>query len=105
MFIGTYFALSNPSFFGAEEISELTFGTALYVVRNLAVGFALLLAIFLRNAHMLFILIFIRLITDLFDAPLFILFTDSDPLRLLTIFISICYLPAIISLRYLWKQM
>ena len=67
MFVGPYIAISNPNFFGGTEVSELTLSSTLYIARNLAVGLAFLLAIYLRNAHMLFILIVIRLLTDLVD--------------------------------------
>ena len=67
MFIGPYIALTNPSFFGGPEVTQLTLSSGLYIARNLAVGLAFLFAIFLRNAPMLFILIIIRFITDLID--------------------------------------
>ncbi len=72
---------------------------------NLAVGLAFLMAIYLRNAQMLFILIIIRLITDLIDAPVFYAFKDPNLIGLIVIFTLCCYLPAIFGLRYLWKQM
>ena len=53
--------------------SEMTLSSSLYVARNLAIGLAFLIAIFMRNASMLFILIIVRLITDLIDAPVFLL--------------------------------
>ena len=71
MFVGPYIALTNPSFFGGPEVTNITLSSSLYAARNLAVGVAFLLAIYLRNASMLFILIVVRLITDLIDAPLF----------------------------------
>ena len=101
MFVGPYIALSNPSFF-LETESSLNSG--LYIARNLAVGIAFLIAIYLKNASMLFILIFVRLITDLIDAPLFFNFKNSDLIGLIFIFTLFCYLPAILGLRYLWKQ-
>ena len=39
------------------------------IARNLAVGIAFLVAIYLKNASMLFILIIVRLITDLIESP------------------------------------
>ena len=75
MFIGPYIALINPSFF---EESQLTLSTSLYAARNLALGVVFLLAIYLRNAPMLFILIIIRLITDLIDAPLFYIMKEPN---------------------------
>ena len=101
MFVGPYIALSNPSFF-LETESSLNSG--LYIARNLAVGIAFLIAIYLKNASMLFILIFVRLITDLIDAPLFFNFKNQDLIGLIFIFTLFCYLPAVLGLRYLWKQ-
>jgi len=105
MFVGPYIALNNPSFFGGSEVTELTLSLALYVARNLAVGLAFLMAIYLRNAPMLFIIIIIRLITDLIDAPVFYAFKDPNLISLIFIFTLCCYLPAIFGLRYLWEQM
>ena len=68
MFVGPYIAIKNPAFFFE---SEMTLSSSLYVARNLAIGLAFLIAIFMRNASMLFILIIVRLITDLIDAPVF----------------------------------
>ena len=104
MFLGPYLAIYNPSFFEGPNVSELTLSSGLYVARNLAVGLAFLLAIYLRNASMLFILIIVRLITDLIDAPMFFIFKDSNLIGLVIIFTIFCYLPAYIGLRYLWNQ-
>ena len=105
MFVGPYVAISNPNFFGGTEVSELTLSSTLYIARNLAVGLAFLLAIYLRNAHMLFILIIIRLLTDLVDAPAFFAFKEPNLAGLIIIFTIFCYLPAFFGLRYLWKKM
>ena len=102
MFVGPYVALSNPSYF-LETESSLSSG--LYIARNLAVGITFLVAISLKNASMLFILIIVRLITDLIDAPLFFNFKNPDLIGLILIFTLFCYLPAILGLRYLWKHL
>ena len=101
MFVGPYAALNNPAFFGE---SELTLSLGLYIARNLAVGLAFLLAIYLKNASMLFILIIIRFATDFIDAPLFYTFKDPNVIGLVFIFTFFCYVPAIFGLRHLWKQ-
>ena len=101
MFVGPYIALNNPTFFVG---SEVTLSSSLYIARNLAVGLAFLVAIFMRNASMLFILILVRLITDLIDAPVFFSFKDPNLIGLIFIFTICCYLPAIFGLRYLWKK-
>ena len=65
MFYGPLIALVNPSFFGGTGETELNFGITLFIARNLAIGLAFLFAIYIKNGPMLFILILVRLITDL----------------------------------------
>ena len=101
MFVGPYIALNNPTFFVG---SEVTLSSSLYIARNLAIGMAFIVAIFMRNASMLFILIIVRLITDLIDAPVFFSFKDPNLIGLIIIFTICCYLPAILGLYYLWKK-
>ena len=106
MFIGPVVALSSPPMLGgpgAEEINQAAF---IYAARNLAVGVAFIIAFALRNGPMLFILIFIRLFTDLIDLPTFLYFgRDLNAFRLVSIFVFLYYIPAVFALRYLWKQM
>ena len=106
MFLGPLFALNNPAFLGGPEATAVGFATWLYTARNFAVGIACVVAYLLRNAPMLFILILIRLLTDLVDGPAFLLFgMASNEIRLMAIFVIGYYIPALIALRFLWKQM
>ena len=105
MFVGPFIAVLNPSFFDGPEAVKISFSSSLYSARNIAVGLAFLGAIYLKNAPMLFALIFIRLITDLIDAPLYYLLRDPVLFRLILVFTLLCYLPAIYGLRYLWEEM
>ena len=102
MFVGHYIAIKNSAFFLESEVTLIS---SLYIARNLAVGLAFLFAIFFRNTLMLFILIIIRLITDLIDAPVFFAFKNPDLIGLSFIFPLFCYIPAIFGLHYLWKQL
>ncbi|MEC8158415.1 MAG: hypothetical protein VX095_04040 [Pseudomonadota bacterium] len=105
MFIGPIFALNNPAFLGGAEATEVGLATWLYTARNFAVGIAFIGTYLLRSAPMLFILILIRLLTDLVDGPAFLMFgLASNELRLITIFVIGYYIPALIALRFLWKQ-
>jgi hypothetical protein len=55
---------------------------------------------------MLFILIFIRLFTDLVDGPTFLAFgMAANETRLVALFVLGYYIPAVIAMTYLWKQM
>jgi hypothetical protein len=105
MFLGPIFALNNPAFLGGPEATAVGFATWLYAARNFAVGIAFVVAYLLRNAPMLFILILIRLLTDLVDGPAFLLFgMASNEIRLMAIFVIGYYIPALIALRFLWRQ-
>ena len=106
MFLGPLFALNNHAFSGGPEATAIGFATWLYTARNFAVGIAFVVAYLLRSAPMLFILILIRLLTDLVDGPAFLLFgLASNEIRLMAIFVIGYYVPAMIALRFLWKQM
>ena len=106
MFLGPIFASNNPAFLGGPEATEVGFATWLYTARNFAVGIAFVVAYLLRSAPMLFILILIRLLTDLVDGPAVLLFgMASNEIRLIAIFVIGYYIPALIALRFFWKQM
>ena len=106
MFVGPFIALNDPTFLGGEYAKNLTVGSIIYAARNIAVGLAFFISIYLRNAPMLFILIVIRLITDVIDAPAFFAFRpEANLIGLIVIFTLNCYLPALFGLRYLWRQM
>ena len=104
MFFGPLIALLNPEFFEGAGDTFLSLGSSLFVARNLAIGFAFIFAIYLRSASMLFILIFVRLITDLIDFPAFQIFRESPLFGQIIIFTALCYLPAFFGLRILWKE-
>ena len=73
MFVGPYLALTNPAFLGGPEASNLVVGSLIYLARNFAVGIAFFIAIYLKNASMIFILIFIRFFTEFgSNIPLFL---------------------------------
>lgn len=106
MFIGPLVALFNPSGMpGFASLPEPLGLALLYAARNLAVGIAFVIAYILKDMRMLFILILIRLITDLIDLPNFLYHgAFPNPLRLTAIFLFLYYIPPIYALRYLWKQ-
>ena len=106
MFLGPVAAITNPQIMGGPAAEAINQATYFYAIRNLAVGIAFLIAVLLRNAAMLFVLILIRLITDLGDLPIFLVFDlAQSPERAIGIFVVLYYIPAFIALRYLWKQM
>lgn len=106
MFIGPAIALLNPeSFPGLRTMADPRGMAWIYAARNFAVGIAFIVAFVLKNRSMLFILILVRLITDLHDLPNFlILGNPSSSMRLIAIFVFLYYLPALYALRYLWRE-
>ena len=105
MFVGPYLALTDPTFFGTPESTSTILGDWIYTARNLAVGVAFIIAYYLKSASMLFILIFVRLFTDLIDGPAFWFFRDPiSEFFFIFLFLFGYYIPGIIALIYLWKQ-
>jgi hypothetical protein len=106
MFAGPLLAILRPDAFpGLDQLSDPGFAAWLYAARNFAIGIAFMVALVLKDRSMLFILIVIRLITDLVDLPN--LLTGgalSNPLLVIAIFVLLYYLPAIYALRYLWMD-
>jgi hypothetical protein len=106
MFIGpvvaVFFPSKMPGFGGAIEATGPMF---IYAARNLAVGFAFVLVFALKDNRMLFILIFIRFITDLIDLPTGLYFGGfSSTMRAVMMFVLFYYIPAVYALKYLWKE-
>ena len=91
---------------GGPEAEVLNQATYVYLARNVAVGLAFFIAAYLRNAPMLFVLIFVRLVTDLIDLPTFLSFgLVNNTARAVSIFVFAYYIPPIFALWYLWKKM
>lgn len=106
MFAGPYAAINLPRFLGGPEAETLNQATFIYSNRNIAVGVALIVAVLLRSVPMLFGLILVRLITDLGDLPTLLHFDLITNVPLVVgIFVFLYYIPAVIALVYLWKQM
>ncbi len=105
MFIGPLLAIFKPSTMSGFGISGAGSFVWIYAARNFAVGIAFVLAFLIKDKSMLFILILIRLITDLHDLPVGLYFGGwSSPPRAIALFTLLYYLPATYALRYLWKQ-
>ncbi|MEL6757807.1 MAG: hypothetical protein AAFP81_15340 [Pseudomonadota bacterium] len=104
MFIGPLIALTRPAMMGGPEAETINQAAFIYAARNFAVGIALIVAFVLKNRPMLFALILVRLITDLIDLPTLIHFgLVSNVVLVISIFVFIYYIPAVIALWYLWR--
>ena len=106
MFLGPVAALRLPGFMGGPDAETINQAAWIYTARNVAVGVAFLVAFALRSGPMLFILILVRLITDLFDLPTLLYFDlTSNEIRTIAIFVFLYYLPALYALWWLWREM
>ncbi len=106
MFLGPVAALTEPKIMGGPDATTINQAAYLYAARNLSVGIAFLIAFALRSAPMLFILIIVRLLTDLMDLPNILYHgLASKPPLMIFIFVAFYYIPVPFALRYLWKQM
>lgn len=101
--LATLVPSAAPGLSGGEKFA---FAAAIYSARNLAVGTGLLIALWLRDRAMLFILIMVSLVTDLMDFPILLMLGEvSNVYVVSSIFVFLYYVPAIFALRYLWQQL
>ncbi|MEO0450995.1 MAG: hypothetical protein AAFZ74_11850 [Pseudomonadota bacterium] len=105
MFIGPVIALTRPAMMGGPEADSINQAAFIYAARNVAVGNALIIAFLLKNKHMLFALILVRLLTDIVDLPTLLYFgLASNQVLVISIFVFFYYIPAVIALRFLWDS-
>ena len=106
MFVFPVLAMFVPSAVpGLSGGEKFAFAASIYSARNLAVGIALLVALWLKNEAMLFILILVRLLTDLMDYPTLLFLGDVSRVYVVTsIFFFLYYIPALVALWYLWRR-
>lgn len=107
MFVGPILAIFAPTAVpGLSGGETFSFAASIYSARNLAVGTALLVALWLKNEAMLFILILVRLLTDIMDFPTLLFLGEVTRVYVVTlIFVFLYYVPALFALRYLWTQL
>lgn len=67
-------ALTRPAFMGGPESEAINQPAFIYAARNFSVCIALIIALALQNATVLFILILVQLISDPVNLPLFLSF-------------------------------
>ena len=88
MFIGPVIALTRPAMMGGPEAESINQAAFIYAARNFAVGIALIVAFVLKNKHMLFALILVRLLTDIVDLPTLLYFgLASNQILMISIFV------------------
>lgn len=90
---------------GGAEADSINQAAFIYTARNGAVGIALIVAFVLKNKHMLFALILVRLLTDIVDLPTLLYFDlVSNQVLVISVFVFLYYISAVIALRFLWDS-
>ena len=105
LFLGPLGAITNPKLIGGPEAEAITYAAYLYAGRNFAVGLAFLMALWFRNAPMLFILVFVRLAIDIIDLPVFLTYGLVQNIAVAAAIFGFMYVIAIVAMVHLWKRM
>ena len=105
LFLGPLGAITNPELMGGAGAETITYAAYFYAVRNFTVGLAFILALWFRSAPMLFLLIFMRLVIDLLDLPIFLSFGMAQRPPVAIAIFTFMYAISIFAMVYLWKKM
>lgn len=95
--------LMNPGDF-IPGVSELNYVTQLYVTRNITVVLGLIIALLLRSHKALFVVLIVRMLTDLSDVITVYVLNVEAIKSSVPMVVIILIIPALISLVYLWKR-
>jgi hypothetical protein len=93
----------NPGNF-IPGVSELDYVTQLYVTRNITVVIGLAVALFLRSHKSLFVILVVRLLTDVSDVITVYAFNLEVVKSSVPMVVVILIIPALLALWYLWKR-
>ena len=93
----------NPGNF-IPGVSELDYVTQLYVTRNITVVIGLAVALFLRSHKSLFVILVVRLLTDVSDVITVYAFNLEVVKSSVPMVVVILIIPALVALWYLWKR-
>ncbi len=93
----------NPGNF-IPGVSELDYVTQLYVTRNITVVIGLAVALFLRSHKSLFVILVVRLLTDVSDVITVYAFNLEVVKSSVPMVVIILIIPALLALWYLWKR-
>ena len=93
----------NPGNF-IPGVSELDYVTQLYVTRNITVVIGLAVALFLRSHKSLFVILVVRLLTDVSDVITVYAFNLEVVKSSVPMVVFILIIPALLALWYLWKR-
>jgi len=93
----------NPGDF-IPGVSDLNYGTQLYITRNITVALGIVIALLLRSHKALFAMIAVRLLTDIFDVISVYVLNVEVIKSSVPMVIVLLVIPALLAIGYLWKR-
>jgi len=93
----------NPGDF-IPGVSELDYVTQLYITRNVTVVLGLIIALLLRSHKALFVVLIVRVLTDLSDVITVYALNVEVIKSSVPMVVVILIIPALFALGYLWRR-
>jgi len=84
--------------------TELDYATQLYITRNVTVALAITVALLFKSYKALFILLLIRVVTDISDVITVYVFNVEVIKESVPMVVVLLIIPALVALGYLWKR-
>jgi len=93
----------NPAQF-IPEVTELNYVTQLYITRNVTIVIGLIVALLLKSHKALFLVLFVRVLTDIFDVVT-VYALDVEAIKAsVPMVVILLIIPALAAIVYLWKR-
>jgi len=93
----------NPQNF-IPNVTELDYVTQLYITRNVTAVLGLIVALLFRSHKALFVLLIVRIVTDISDVITVYAF-DAEAIKAsVPMVVGLLIIIPLFSLRYLWKR-
>ncbi|APD07507.1 hypothetical protein UJ101_02003 [Flavobacteriaceae bacterium UJ101] len=93
----------NPGEF-IPGVSELNYVTQLYITRNVTAVLGLIIALLLRSHKALFVMLIVRIVTDISDVVTVYAFDAEIIKSSVPMVVGILIIPPLFALGYLWKR-
>ena len=93
----------NPADF-IPDVSELNYVTQLYITRNVTVAVGMIVALLLRSHKGLFIVLIVRLLTDISDVITVYTLNVEAIKSSVPMVVILLVIPALLAIGYLWKK-
>jgi len=93
----------NPGDF-IPDVTELNYVTQLYITRNVTVAFGVIIALFLKSHKALFLILTIRLLTDISDVITVYALNVEAIKESVPMVVILLIIPALFAVGYLLKR-